>query len=206
MGKGNGALSWTYQKWTILKCFLLEEWVVLCVRRFFTVTKACESPTKTNSNGSPQDMDSHCGKLSLSVATALHKPFEQRFGKASFIWGTWSIFLTGGEIWWVTGRAGAVEMWFPFLLTTRKAHFNLITYLSIHSAPVKALNSTWKMKLWCDKRQRDTTCVKCQTHACSPALWICCFSMFLFILLRYMCHRRLSVVTLQHLVLCCTEF
>lgn len=83
-------------------------------------------------------MDSFWGKSSISLTAALEEPFEQGFGKAYFIWGTRSTFLTGGEIWWVIGRAGAAEVGFPFLHTTRKAHFNLITALSIHSEPVLA--------------------------------------------------------------------
>lgn len=58
----------------------------LCVRTFFTGTKTCESPIKTNSNGSAQHMDSLWGKSSVPLTAALDKPFEWRLGKA-FLFG-----------------------------------------------------------------------------------------------------------------------
>lgn len=123
----------------------------MCIRRFSTVTKACESPSKANSNGSAQHMASLWGKSSIPLTTALDEPFEQGFGKAYFIWGTWSTFLTVGEIWWVVGRAGD----FPSFTPPGK-HILISSQCSIltqhQRLPVKALNSAWTVKLCCEER------------------------------------------------------
>lgn len=137
---------------------LIEEWVVLCVRRLFTVIKACESPTVTKSKGSAQHMVSIWGKSRISLMTSLDEPFERGGWQSLFHLGNLQ-HLPNWRRNVVIGRVGRPR-WHFCSFTPRGKHILISSQCSVFTQhkrlPVKALNSAWTIKLRCDEKQGRT--------------------------------------------------